>query len=62
MYLAYRLVASPFLFLLDLTENLDGFKWVFPSSFLSDALDGYFARKYKVIRYWGNGWTPLPIS
>lgn len=45
----YRLVAAPVLFLLLLTDNLDWFKWMLPISFLSDALDGFLARKYKAI-------------
>lgn len=44
----YRLLVAPLLFLLIITGRIDIFRWLLPLSFLSDALDGYLARRYKV--------------
>jgi len=41
-------VAVPFLVYLALTHQFDIFKWLLTVSFFTDAIDGYFARKYKI--------------
>lgn len=44
----YRLIAAPLLAFL-IIFNLPGiFKWLLAASYLTDAIDGYLARKYKV--------------
>lgn len=43
----YRIVTSPLLLVLACTHQLDIFKWLLLASFLTDAFDGYLARKYK---------------
>jgi len=40
----YRLIAAPFLILLAVLGQFDLFKWLLLVSFLSDAVDGFFAR------------------
>lgn len=45
----YRLIAAPFLLFLILTRQSDLFKWLLAFSFFTDAIDGYLARKYKVV-------------
>lgn len=49
----YRLVAAPVLLWLILTRELDVFKWLLAVSFFTDAIDGYLARKYKVVSVMG---------
>jgi phosphatidylglycerophosphate synthase len=44
----YRLLAAPVLLVLLLRDQLIIFKWLLVLSFLTDAVDGYLARKYKV--------------
>lgn len=44
----YRLLAAPILLFFVVTGQIDIFKWLLPLSFLTDAVDGYLARKYKV--------------
>ena len=43
----YRIVAFPFLLIFIFTDRLDIFKWMLIISFLTDAVDGFLARKYK---------------
>src|SRR5688572_19989338 len=45
----YRLISAPFLFYLVIIERIDIFKWLLAFSFFTDAIDGYLARKYKVV-------------
>lgn len=49
----YRLIAGPVLLLLILTRQPDIFKWLLAVSFFTDAIDGYLARKYKVVSVMG---------
>lgn len=49
----YRLIAAPFLLFLILTRQPDLFKWLLALSFFTDAIDGYLARKYKVVSVMG---------
>ena len=49
----YRLIAAPALLLLILTEQRDLFKWLLAFSFFTDAIDGYLARRYKVVSVMG---------
>jgi len=44
----YRLIAAPVLLLLLFNEQLAIFKWLLAVSFLTDAIDSYLARRYKV--------------
>ncbi|MGZ3755538.1 MAG: CDP-alcohol phosphatidyltransferase family protein [Mucilaginibacter sp.] len=44
----YRLLAAPALLVLLFCDQLIVFKWLLALSFLTDAIDGYLARKYKV--------------
>lgn len=43
----YRIVTFPLLIFLILTQHLNIFKWLLLASFLTDAIDGYLARRYK---------------
>ena len=49
----YRLIAAPFLLFFIITRNTDLFKWLLAVSFFTDAIDGYLARKYKVVSIMG---------
>jgi CDP-diacylglycerol--glycerol-3-phosphate 3-phosphatidyltransferase len=49
----YRLIASLVLILLICLEQVDLFKWLLALSFLTDTVDGYLARKLKVISLFG---------
>jgi len=50
----YRLLAAPMLLLLLLNGQLILFKWLLAVSFLTDAIDGYLARRYKVTSVFGS--------
>lgn len=50
----YRVVAAPFLFLLIIYHELVLFKWFLGISFFTDAIDGYLARRYKVVSVLGS--------
>jgi CDP-diacylglycerol--glycerol-3-phosphate 3-phosphatidyltransferase len=50
----YRLVAAPFLFLLIIIHRPDIFKWFLAASFFTDAIDGFMARRYKVVSVLGS--------
>lgn len=50
----YRVVASVFLLYLVIAGNTDWFKWLLAVSFFTDAIDGFLARKYKVVSKWGS--------
>lgn len=50
----YRLIAAPFLLYLILTKQVDLFKWLLALSFFTDAIDGYLARRYKVVSILGS--------
>ena len=43
----YRIIAVPVLLLLVWMDRYDIFKWLLIASFLTDAIDGYLARKFK---------------
>jgi phosphatidylglycerophosphate synthase len=45
----YRLVAAPVLALLLINRQFMAFKWLLALSFFTDAIDGWLARKFKVI-------------
>jgi phosphatidylglycerophosphate synthase len=50
----YRLLAAPFLVILILNNYFDIFKWLLAISFFTDAIDGYLARRYKVVSTFGS--------
>jgi len=50
----YRLLAAPLLLILLLNQQLILFKWLLALSFLTDAIDGYLARKYKATSIFGS--------
>lgn len=49
----YRLVVFPLLILLIISKRLDLYKWLLLVSFLTDAIDGFLARRYKVVSVLG---------
>lgn len=49
----YRLITAPLLLLLILYEQVFLFKWLLAVSFLTDAIDGILARRYKVVSVMG---------
>jgi cardiolipin synthase len=49
----YRMIAAPILLLLIINHQLEIFKWLLAISFLTDAIDGNLARRYKVISVLG---------
>jgi len=49
----YRLLAAPVLLILLIHDGLFIFKWLLALSFLTDAVDGYLARKFKVTSAFG---------
>jgi phosphatidylglycerophosphate synthase len=49
----YRMIAVPFLIYLAVTHQFNTFKWLLALSFFTDAIDGYFARRYKIISAFG---------
>lgn len=49
----YRLIAAPFLLVLVFMEQATLFKWLLTLSFLTDAIDGYVARKFKAVSVMG---------
>ncbi|HKZ67672.1 MAG TPA: CDP-alcohol phosphatidyltransferase family protein [Chitinophagaceae bacterium] len=49
----YRLLAAPFLLFLIISRQPDLFKWLLAFSFFTDAIDGYLARRYKVVSVMG---------
>ncbi|QNL48016.1 CDP-alcohol phosphatidyltransferase family protein [Olivibacter sp. SDN3] len=50
----YRLIVAPVLLLFIFTEQREIFKWLLAFSFFTDAIDGYLARKYKVVSVMGS--------
>jgi cardiolipin synthase len=50
----YRIIAAPILVVLVFTKQLDLFKWLLALSFFTDLIDGYLARKYKVVSILGS--------
>ncbi|ASU32389.1 CDP-alcohol phosphatidyltransferase family protein [Mucilaginibacter xinganensis] len=50
----YRLIAAPALLLLIFIKQFEVFKWLLAVSFLTDVLDGYLARKFKVTSPFGS--------
>src|SRR5687767_15464310 len=50
----YRLVASAFLLYLILTDKIELFKWFLAFSFFTDAIDGFLARRFKVVSVLGS--------
>jgi phosphatidylglycerophosphate synthase len=49
----YRLVAAPLLIFLIFSQQLQWFKWLLAFSFFTDAIDGFLARRYKVVSVMG---------
>ena len=45
----YRVLAAPLLLILAILHKWELFKWLLACSFLTDAIDGYIARTYKVV-------------
>jgi cardiolipin synthase (CMP-forming) len=45
----WRILAAPLVIYLAFIHDLDLFKWFLALSFLTDAVDGYLARRYKVV-------------
>jgi len=50
----YRVIASVVLLALILTKRLWLFKWMLALSFFTDAIDGWLARRYKVVSTFGS--------
>jgi phosphatidylglycerophosphate synthase len=50
----FRVVAFPVLIVLMIVENLNAYKWLILACFLTDALDGFLARKFNVISILGS--------
>lgn len=50
----FRVAAFPVFIFLLITKNLDVFKWLILVSFITDAVDGYLARKFNVISVLGS--------
>lgn len=50
----YRMMAAPFLIFLIVNQRPDLFKWLLALSFFTDAIDGYLARRYKVMSVLGS--------
>lgn len=51
---SYRLLAAPVLILLIIYHRTELFKWLLAISFLTDAFDGYLARRYGVTSIFGS--------
>jgi CDP-diacylglycerol--glycerol-3-phosphate 3-phosphatidyltransferase len=49
----YRLAAAPVLALLLLKQQVDVFKWLLALSFFTDAIDGWLARRFRLISLMG---------
>lgn len=49
----YRILAAPVLLLFIWKNQYDLFKWMLAISFFTDAIDGYLARRYKVVSAMG---------
>lgn len=50
----FRIVSFPILILLLILDDLEVFKWLLLICFLTDAVDGFLARKYKVTSVMGS--------
>lgn len=50
----YRIVAAPLLAYLAFTKNQDVFKWLLLISFFTDLIDGFLARRFKVVSILGS--------
>ncbi|HTR31668.1 MAG TPA: CDP-alcohol phosphatidyltransferase family protein [Puia sp.] len=50
----YRIVAAVAMVLMIVWSRWGVFKWLLPVSFLTDALDGYLARRYRVVSVAGS--------
>jgi CDP-diacylglycerol--glycerol-3-phosphate 3-phosphatidyltransferase len=50
----YRMIAAPVLLYLVLAHRFEIFKWMLLTSFFTDAIDGYLARKYKITSAFGS--------
>lgn len=49
----YRILVAPFLVYLVYTNQVNLYKWMLAFSFFTDAIDGFLARKFKVVSKWG---------
>lgn len=45
----YRTIAAPFLIFLIIYEQMGWFRWLLALSFFTDTIDGYLARRFKVV-------------
>ena len=50
----YRLITAPVLALLIIFHKGDIFRWMLAISFFTDAIDGYLARKFRVVSLFGS--------
>ena len=50
----YRVLAAPVLLLLIFWEHWEAFRYLLILSFFTDAIDGFLARKYKVVSKYGS--------
>ena len=50
----YRLLAAPLLVVLIITGRTEVFKWMLALSFFTDAIDGFLARRFKVVSVLGS--------
>jgi CDP-diacylglycerol--glycerol-3-phosphate 3-phosphatidyltransferase len=50
----YRLIATSFLLLLIFSDKPDLFKWFLAFSFFTDSIDGFLARKFRVVSVLGS--------
>lgn len=50
----YRIIAAPVLLVLIFAKQFDLFKWMLAFSFFTDLIDGFLARKYKVVSVFGS--------
>ena len=50
----YRIIAAPFLLILVFNGDFNIFKWLIGFSFFTDLVDGFLARRYKVVSILGS--------
>ncbi len=50
----YRIIAAPFLFILVFNSDFNIFKWLIGFSFFTDLVDGFLARRFRVVSILGS--------